>query len=69
MFLEDSYDPVVSGYVVTQWHAQWNERHRAIVWDDCQEDRCLTLNEAQDRYETGRKVLAEEGFIYSNMDM
>ena len=67
--LDDSDDIWKPGYFVKQAHAQWSEIDQQIMWDGFDFEQCATLEKAKERYAARRLALAEEGFIYSDMDM
>jgi hypothetical protein len=66
--LDDSNDIWRPGFIVKQAHAQWSEIDRQIMWDDFQSEQLLTLEEAEERYESRKIALAQKGFVYSDMD-
>jgi hypothetical protein len=53
---------------VTETFAQWDAANRRIMWDDPQLYSFKTLEDARDWYKERRRVLAEQGFFYSDMD-
>ena len=67
--IDDSDDIWKPGYFVKQAHAQWSEIDRQIMWDGFDFDQCPTLEMAKERYAERKNVLAERGFIYSDMDI
>jgi hypothetical protein len=54
---------------VLQIHAQWSDRHSDVIWDGEEIDYFWILEEAKKRYAERRLILAEQGFIYSDMEM
>jgi hypothetical protein len=62
---ESGGEPV---YCVRQARARWNEEAGEAVWDEEQVQAFVTHREAEERYEARRRVLADKGFIYSDMD-
>ncbi len=66
--IDDSDDVWRPGFVVSEAHAQWSEIDQKIVWDETEHERCSTYAHAKERYAARRQVLAEKGFIYSDMD-
>ena len=67
--LLDEANPLGTRYSVRQAHAQWSEKDRQVMWDDEQVDHFWILDEAKRRYAERRLALAQQGFIYSDMDL
>jgi hypothetical protein len=66
--LVDEAHDLGTRYCVRQAHAEWSEIDGQVMWDDEQVEYFWILNEAKRRYAERRIALAEEGFIYSDMD-
>ena len=66
--LLDTPNQMGTQYSVRQWHAQWSEIDRQIMWDDEQVEYFRIPEEAQRRYDERRAALAAKGFIYSESD-
>ena len=49
--------------------ARWDEESGKIVWDEERIEQVATLQEAKERYAARRLLLAQKGFIYSDMDL
>ena len=52
-------------FLVLESHSAWSEIDCNVMWDSFEHDECLTLEEAQQRYECRRAAIVEKGFIYS----
>jgi hypothetical protein len=66
--LLDEANDLGTRHVVRQWHAEWSEIDRRIMWDQEEVERFWILAEAKQRYAERRVALAKKGFIYSDMD-
>jgi hypothetical protein len=55
-------------YIVRRTHFEWDEARGEIVPADHIIDRAKTLDAAMARYELHRQILADLGFVYSDMD-
>jgi hypothetical protein len=66
--LDDSDDIWRPGFIVTQAHAKWSEINQQVIWDETESEQCLTYDHAKQRYEARRLALAQQGFLYSDMD-
>jgi hypothetical protein len=51
-------------FLVLESHSAWSEIGCNVMWDSFEHDECLTLEEAQQRYECRRAAIVEKGFIY-----
>lgn len=67
--LLDEANELGTRHVVKQWHAEWSEIDKQFIWDQEEVDYFWILNEAKQRYAERRLALAENGFIYSDMDL
>lgn len=67
--LYDSNSAGESVYCVREAHARWNDSIKGVEWDEPETGTFATLQEAKERYAERRFALAEEGFIYSDMDL
>jgi hypothetical protein len=56
-------------YSVRQAHAQWDDKDGQVMWDQEEVDHFWILGEARKRYAERRLALAQQGFIYSDMDL
>jgi hypothetical protein len=56
-------------YCVRQAHAEWSDIDGQIMWDQEEVEHFWILDEAKRRYAERRLVLAQGGFIYSDMDL
>lgn len=56
-------------YHVREARARWDEESGKIVWDGERIEQVATLQEAKERYAARRLLLAQRGFIYSDMDL
>jgi len=56
-------------YYVREARARWDEESGKIVWDEERIEQVATLQEAKERYAARRLLLAQRGFIYSDMDI
>lgn len=63
---ESSGEPV---FYVREAHAEWSDVDGQIMWDKEQVQTFLSHQEAKKRYAERRLALAEQGFIYSDMDL
>ena len=54
---------------IREARARWDEDAGQIAWDERQVQMFTSRQEADERYEAWRLALAEEGFIYSDMDL
>jgi hypothetical protein len=61
----DSYQP---SFVVQQSCGTWSEIDRRFMFDQVETERWPLLKEAEDHYETRRRLLVEKGFVHSDMD-
>jgi len=66
--IDDSDDVWRPGFVVVQARAQWSDIDQQIMWDEPEVERCFTYAHAEESYAARRRALAEQGFIYSDMD-
>jgi hypothetical protein len=64
----DEANDLGTQYCVRQAHAEWSEIDGQVMWDQEEINHFWILSEAKKRYEERRLVLAEKGFIYSDMD-
>lgn len=67
--LLDEANELGTRYVVRQWHAQWSEIDRQIMWDGEEIEHFWLQSEAKKRYEEWRTALGEKGFTCSDMDL
>lgn len=56
-------------YIVRQWHAEWIEIDRQVMWDQEEAEYFWIQAEAKQRYAERRLALTERRFIYSDMDL
>lgn len=56
-------------FCVREARARWDEVHGRAAWNEEQIKAYATAKEAQERYAERRLLLAQEGFIYSDMDL
>jgi len=66
------YDSDFSGtpvFCVREAHAAWSEVDGQIMWDKKQVRAFATCQGAEEHYAARRRALAQEGFIYSDMEM
>ena len=66
------YDSKVSGmpvFCVREAHAEWSEMDGQIMWDKEQVHTFVSHQEAKEHYAVRKLALAEQGFIYSDMEM
>jgi hypothetical protein len=61
-------DEQYPSFWVTETLYQWDATNKRIMRDDPQLYSFKTLDEARGSYEERRRVLAEKGFSYSDMD-
>ena len=61
-------DEQYPSFWVTETLAQWDAVGKRIMWDDPQLYSFATIDEARGWYEERRRVLAEKGFSYSDMN-
>lgn len=66
--LEDATESSESPYVVRRTYYSWSEEQRRMAPADRVIDRAYTLEEADARYAQQRQILAEQGFVHSDMD-
>ena len=69
LFLYDSNASGMPVFYVREAHAAWSEVDEQIMWDKEQVRVFVTHQEAKDQYAARRLALAQEGFIYSDMEM
>lgn len=62
-------DSEYPSFWVTETVAQWDAADSRIMWDDPQLHPFATLEDARGWYEERRRILAEEGFSNSDMDL
>ena len=55
-------------YYVREARARWNASIKGVEWDEPQIEAFATHQEAKERYAARRLLLAQRGFIYSDMD-
>lgn len=67
--LFDTVHELGTQYSVQQAHAQWNDKDGQVMWDQEEVDYFWILGEARKRYAERRLALAQQGFIYSDMDI
>ncbi len=67
--LNDSESGGKPAYYVREAHAEWSDVDREVMWDKEQVKVFVTHEEAKAHYAARRLALAEQGFIYSDMDM
>ena len=67
--LYDSKSAGLAVYCVREARAWWNDEAGEVVWDDEQVQTFATRREAPEHYATRRQVLAEKGFLYSDLDL
>ena len=67
--LRDSDSAGEPVYHVREARALWDEESGKIVWDEERIEQVATLQEAKERYAARRLLLAQKGFIYSDMDL
>jgi len=53
---------------VRQARARWSDIEGRIVWDEEQTDYFWILDEAKRKYQERRQTLAQQGFLYSDLD-
>jgi len=56
-------------YCMREARARWDDESKQAIRDEEHFEQFLTLEEAEKRYAERRLALAEEGFIYSDMDL
>jgi hypothetical protein len=61
-------DEQFPSFWVTETLYQWDSASKRIMKDDPQLYPFKTLDEARNWYEQQRRILAEQGFAYSDMD-
>ena len=61
-------DEQYPSFWVTETLFQWDAANKRVMKDDPQLHPFTTLDEARRWYEERRRVLAEQGFKYSDMD-
>jgi hypothetical protein len=66
--LLDEANDLGTRHVVKQWHGAWSEVDRQIMWDGGEVEYFWIPAQAKQRHEERRRALAEEGFIYLDMD-
>jgi hypothetical protein len=66
--LFDEVNELGTRYCVRQTHAQWSDKDGQVMWGQEEIDHFWILSEAKMRYGERRLVLAEKGFIYSDMN-
>ena len=67
--LMDEVNELGTRHVVKQWHAEWSEIDRQIIWDREEVEYFSILAAAEQRYAERRLALAEKGFIYSDINL
>jgi hypothetical protein len=66
--LEESMNTSEPSYIVRQTHFRWDESVSGAVRDEIESEECEMLQTAENLYVRRRKALADQGFIYSDMD-
>jgi hypothetical protein len=61
-------DEQYPSFWVTETLSLWDATNKTIMWDDPQLHPFRTLDAARNWYDERRRVLAEKGFRYSDMD-
>jgi hypothetical protein len=61
-------DEEYPSFWVTETLAQWDAVNKRIDWGAPQLYAFTTFDEARGKYEERRRVLAEKGFLYSDLD-
>jgi hypothetical protein len=56
-------------YCVREARARWNDEGNQELWDEPRIEAFATLQEAKARYSERKLALAQQGFIYSDMDL
>jgi hypothetical protein len=67
--LLDEANELGTRHVVRQWHAEWSDIDRQIMWEQEEVEYFWILTEARKRYVERRLALAEKGFVFSDMDL
>jgi hypothetical protein len=62
-------DEHLPSFWVKETLAQWDATNKRIIWDAPQIHPFMSLDEAKNWYEERRRILAEKGFRYSDMDL